>query len=232
MTTQCLETNKNTSSTTVAPFDENSKYTNEVQEEIDANCFMEMLNEQVTMAKQIDIQFLEKQIEIRKIDLLSPPHKPVIIFDLDETLILNEGSSIKTRPYFESVLSELSQLYELWIWSATDAVYVNAVVDILDPYRVYFSLLLDKTYCIWVGDKPVKDIRIFNNIDLSNIAIVDNYLFSFVGTLDNGILVQSFNGDDDDTELKQLLGLLLHLMHFSSIRIALKECINLEHYFI
>lgn len=53
----------------------------------------------------------------------------------------------------------------------------------------------------------VKDLRIFKNVPLSNILLVDNAVYSFGEQLDNGIPIKSFMEDTNDKEF-------LHLMRY------------------
>jgi len=52
----------------------------------------------------------------------------------------------------------------------------------------------------------IKDLRIFRNVPLKNIIIVDNAVYSFGAQLDNGIPITPFKEDPDDIEFKHLMG--------------------------
>jgi len=52
----------------------------------------------------------------------------------------------------------------------------------------------------------VKDLRILGGVPLSNVLIVDNYIYSFAYQLENGIPVTSYYGNDpDDVELVKVV---------------------------
>ena len=194
--------------------------------------FLQLIKAQVQLANKIDVELLENEIKNRKISLLEVPTRKVIIFDLDETLILNTENGVILRPYLDILLENLSLLFDLWVWSASDVHYVRKIVSLLDPYGIYITKLLDVSYCIEIGGMLVKDIRIFSNADVDNMALVDNYLFSFIGSINNGVLVQSFNGCMEDCELKQLCEFLVHIASYYTMKEALKENLNLSSYFI
>jgi len=197
----------------------------------EADYFLSMMKQQVQLAREVDLELLKKESKFNEIYLLVKPERRVIIFDLDETLIFNDGKEIHLRPFLEPLLDELSVLFEIWIWSAADMSYVLKAVEMIDPFRIYIGNILDKSYCTDVGNKLVKDMRIFANVDLENMVLVDNYLFSFVGSLNNGVLVQSYNGGDNDNELDQLRGFLMQMTSYSSMKDALMENLKMSSYF-
>jgi hypothetical protein len=59
----------------------------------------------------------------------------------------------------------------------------------------------------------VKDLRIFGGVPLSDILIVDNYIYSFAYHLENGIPVTSYYGNDsEDIELVKVVKYLISLI--------------------
>ena len=51
-------------------------------------------------------------------------------------------------------------------------------------------------------------MKIFKNIPLKKIILVDNNMYSFTPQLNNGILINSFIYDKDDNELANVLSYL------------------------
>jgi hypothetical protein len=51
-------------------------------------------------------------------------------------------------------------------------------------------------------------LRIFKNVPLKDIIIVDNAVYSFGAQLDNGIPITPFKEDPDDNEFVHLMGYL------------------------
>jgi CTD small phosphatase-like protein 2 len=46
---------------------------------------------------------------------------------------------VNIRPYAQECLKELSEYYELVLFTASHEIYANAVADYLDPQRQFFS---------------------------------------------------------------------------------------------
>ena len=55
----------------------------------------------------------------------------------------------------------------------------------------------------------MKDLRILKNIDIKNIVLIDNNMYSFTPQLSNGILINSFYFDKEDNELDNVLNYLI-----------------------
>jgi CTD small phosphatase-like protein 2 len=51
----------------------------------------------------------------------------------------------------------------------------------------------------------VKDLRIFKGLDLKDVIIIDNYVFSFAFHLENGIPVVPYFGEKDDLEMIKVM---------------------------
>ena len=63
----------------------------------------------------------------------------------------------------------------------------------------------------------IKDLRILNE-DLRNVVIVDNATYSFAYQLDNGIPIISWFDNENDIELRNLIGYLYHLSNADDVR--------------
>ena len=53
-------------------------------------------------------------------------------------------------------------------------------------------------------------MKIFKNIPLKKIVLVDNNMYSFAPQLNNGILINSFINDKNDNELLNVFGYLIN----------------------
>lgn len=128
-------------------------------------------------------------------------NKRTIIFDLDETLIhCNEslekphdvaldivfpnGSKIKAginvRPFAVECLKELSNYFEIIVFTASHECYANVIIDYLDPNREYVSHRFFRETCHRTEEGfYVKDLRVFNR-DLSTMLLVDNVRLLFI----------------------------------------------------
>jgi CTD small phosphatase-like protein 2 len=125
-------------------------------------------------------------------------------FSDDET-----GEEIKirfyVRPGLTQFLKNLTQNFQVGIFTAGIKEYAESVLKILDPNNEIFSFNCFRESCIKVGRAYVKDLRIFEeHRSLSNIVILDNNLYSFANQLSNGILINSFYQEAEDKELMNL----------------------------
>ncbi|CAK84720.1 unnamed protein product (macronuclear) [Paramecium tetraurelia] len=147
-----------------------------------------------------------------------------IIFDMDETLIhCNEDENdkcqfkidiqfedgeiieagINIRNFAREIIQKLSDLCEVMIFTASQDVYANKVINILDPnnklsYRIF------RESCISVGDNNlIKHLGVLNR-DLKNVVLIDNSSYSFAHHLENGIPILPYYYDDKDNQLIKL----------------------------
>jgi CTD small phosphatase-like protein 2 len=74
----------------------------------------------------------------------------------------------------------------------------------------------------------VKDLRIFSNLDLKDILIVDNYVYSFAFHLENGIPVVPFFGDKDDSELIKVVRYISSIHKKNDLRVPNNRIFNLK----
>jgi len=159
--------------------------------------------------------------------------KKTLIFDLDETLIhCNESSSvvsdvvlpikfphgevieagINVRPYAFEILKELSQYYEIVIFTASHSSYANVVLDYLDPQNQYIQHRLYREHCTPTEEGVyIKDLRVIGNRNMQDMIIVDNAAYSFGYQIENGIPIVPFYDNKTDQELKHLIPYLKFL---------------------
>jgi CTD small phosphatase-like protein 2 len=171
---------------------------------------------------EIDIN----EVERRKVDIeFKKNHtRKVILFDLDETLahcvhhknLMKEpdvflnirtptGNSIKAgfniRPYCKQILELANTLFEVCVFTASNPEYADTILDYIDPTGELIQHRYYRESCIKTTDNVyVKDLRIFRNVPLKDIIIVDNAVYSFGNQLDNGIPITPFKEDPEDQE--------------------------------
>lgn len=130
--------------------------------------------------------------------------------DLSNSKILNTVG-IFLRPGAKKFLEEVSKYFEVGIFTASVPEYADAVINYLDPENKFIKFRLYRNNCINVKDLlRVKNLKIFQNIPLKKIILVDNNMYSFTSQLNNGILINSFIYDKDDNELSNVLSYLLN----------------------
>ena len=141
--------------------------------------------------------------------------------DDDESIITDDESKdysnrkvlntvgIFLRPGIKNFLEEVSQKFEVGIFTASVPEYADAVINFLDPEKKLIKFRLYRNNCINVGDLlHVKNLNIIKNIPLEKIILVDNNMYSFTAQLNNGILINSFYNDKNDNELSNVLNYL------------------------
>jgi TFIIF-interacting CTD phosphatase-like protein len=187
------------------------------------------LKMQMDSCKSISVSSVAEVTELNKMSLLICPIKPILILDLDETLIGSIGDEIICRPFAIDMISTLNKVYEIWIWTASERPYAQFIIDWMG-ISSQIRLLLCREDCVSVGGHYVKDIHRFVNIDEKRVVMVDNLVASFISELTNGIVVGSFYGNSDDTELSDLTCVLQNLAQEDDVRIKIKEFFNYSDY--
>ncbi|KRY53996.1 CTD small phosphatase-like protein 2 [Trichinella britovi] len=146
------------------------------------------------------------------------------VLDLDHTLVHSLSKRIgdprykiinipqATRRFYTAVrpccaefLESISEYYEVMLFTAGTTRYANAVIDqLIDPEHKYFSYSYCRPDCAQVDHEFVKDLSILGR-DLSKTVIMDDNMMSFCCHIDNGILVEPWDGDAKDRELKTMM---------------------------
>jgi CTD small phosphatase-like protein 2 len=156
--------------------------------------------------------------------------KKTLILDLDETLIHADFAKryknydhlisfkfeeqivsvgIFIRPGLKEFLKRLSQIFEIFIFTASKKEYADACIDIIDPEKKIFKHKLYRDSCIPINNKTyIKDLRIFVNRKQENLILVDNSFYSFSNQPKNGVLINSYYNDPNDRELYNLINYL------------------------
>ena len=133
--------------------------------------------------------------------------------DLSSVKILNKVG-IFLRPGVNFFLEKASKYFEIGVFTASVPEYADAVINYLDPENKYIKFRLYRDNCINVGDLlRVKNLNILKNVSLKKIILVDNNMYSFAPQLENGILINSFINDKNDSELSNLLSYLLNYIY-------------------
>ena len=110
-------------------------------------------------------------------------------------------------------LNEVSKHFDVGIFTASVKEYADAVISFLDPENKLIKYRLYRNNCIRFNDSfAVKDLRIFKGVDLKNVILLDNSMYSFAAQLKNGVLINSFYYDKNDTELYNVLGYLINFI--------------------
>lgn len=194
--------------------------------------------------KQTDPKVLaKKKVYLTKKEVYR--NKKTLIFDLDETLIHCNDSPIKrsdvklpikfphgetieaginVRPYALDILKELSQHFEIIVFTASHKSYATVVLDYLDPHKQYIQHRLFRDSCVYTDEGVyVKDLRVIANRNLQDMILVDNAAYSYGFQVDNGVPIIPFYENKSDTELKDLIPFLKSMAKVKDVREVIKK---------
>jgi Dullard-like phosphatase family protein len=158
---------------------------------------------------------------------IDPKYKYTLVLDLDETLVFyqphKELAHIQIRPGAEDFIKELSEFYEIIIFSSSLQTYADIVIDGIDTEnkissRLYIQHTMD------FGDIKIKDLAKLGR-DLKKVIIVDNYPDNYSLQPKNGINIIDFEGNKNDDILEYLKNDLIKLAKLNpdDVRYYLKE---------
>ena len=206
-----------------------------------------------TNEKQISENDNFNSIKIKsvKVPFLSPLKSDenyilTIILDLDGTLIYDQNievnyeeeeeeddednkhqknNDIILRPRLFEFLDKLLELKcELIIFTSSVKQRADELVNIIEKNKRYFNGRLYREHCTLMGAAYVKDISKLGQ-NLSKTIIIDNDLGCFYLQQENGILIKSFEGKEDDNKLLNLHQILNQIIKspFNDIRVELDK---------
>ncbi|CDW71954.1 nli interacting factor-like phosphatase family protein [Stylonychia lemnae] len=187
--------------------------------------------------RDLDTLIVKKPYQrMRSEAVLTVKIKKTIVFDLDETLVRAQEQVpefgydqkilvidenyfwyVKWRPGLLDALNELSQHFELILFTAANFAYADRVLQTFEGHQ-FFSHILVRDQCLFVDRQKVfiKDLQILTNgRSLKDIIIVDNKIESYSSNLENGIPIKSYYGELDDDRLPHLVQ---HLMKLKDVR--------------
>jgi len=174
---------------------------------MNGHVYMEQLvhiYQSIDFLQSLDIpeeQILEKQFDVI---FKKPNMTKLLLLDLDETLVhcvkkpnptrppmirLNittpQGNIVPNvgfniRPHCQELLESANLHYEVAVFTASTPQYADAIIDHLDPSGTLIQHRFYRNQCIKTeGGEYIKDLRVFKNIDLKNVLLVDNAVYSF-----------------------------------------------------
>lgn len=124
---------------------------------------------------------------------------------------------INLRPHLREFLQSMNEHYDIGVYTAGGKNYAQAMVNFIDPKRVFIKHLLHREHCIpTLRGFTLKDLKLLE-ADASKVILVDNSVYSFYLQLENGVPILNFIDDHNDSELVKLEQFLIELKAQSNI---------------
>ncbi|KAF8390645.1 hypothetical protein HHK36_025172 [Tetracentron sinense] len=170
-----------------------------------------------------------------------------LVLDLDETLVhstleycddadftfpvnfnLKEHTVyVRCRPHLKDFLEKVASLFEIIIFTASQSIYAEKLLNVLDPKRRIFRHRVYRESCVFVDGNYLKDLSVLGR-DLAHVIIIDNSPQVFGFQMDNGIPIESWFNDRSDQELLYLLPFLVSLVGVEDVRPLIAMKFNLR----
>ncbi|GMH05175.1 hypothetical protein Nepgr_007015 [Nepenthes gracilis] len=170
-----------------------------------------------------------------------------LVLDLDETLVhstlehcedadftftvsfnMKEHTFyVKQRPYLRTFLERVSKMFEIFVFTASQSIYAEQLLDILDPDGKLISGRAYRESCSLSDGIYTKDLTVLG-VDLAKVIIIDNCPQVFRLQLNNGIPIKSWFDDPSDNELILLLPFLEMLVDADDVRPVIAKRFGVE----
>lgn len=181
-----------------------------------------------------------KKIHLPPKDPSDPPIS--LVLDLDETLVhctiehipdpdmtfpvffngVQYTVYVRTRPYLMEFLEAVADKFEVVVFTASQKVYANELLDRIDPDGRYIKHRMFRESCLFVEGNYLKDLNVLGR-DLSAAVLVDNSPHAFGYQVDNGIPIESWFDDPNDAELLKLEKFLSTLEGVDDVRVMIRS---------
>lgn len=129
---------------------------------------------------------------------------------------------VRLRPHLKSFLKKIQGNFEVIVFTASQKVYANELLNLIDPDGTYIQHRLFRESCMALDGNFLKDLNVLGR-DLSKTVIVDNSPHAFGYQVDNGIPIESWFEDPNDRELLKLAKFLEKLRSCMDVRPIVRE---------
>lgn len=80
---------------------------------------------------------------------------------------------VRCRPHLQEFMERVSRLFEIIIFTASQSIYAEQLLNVLDPKRKLFRHRVYRDSCVFFDGNYLKDLSVLGR-DLSRVIIVDN----------------------------------------------------------
>lgn len=165
-----------------------------------------------------------------------------LVLDLDETLVhctvepvddadltfpvefhgMTYQVYVRLRPHLNEFLEAICDKFEVIVFTASQQVYADALLNLIDPENKYIKHRMFRESCLAVEGNFLKDLNVLGR-DLRKAVLVDNSPHAFGYQVDNGIPIESWFDDRNDTELLKLERFLRTLHGAKDVRTVVRR---------
>ncbi|XP_076885644.1 uncharacterized protein LOC143535211 [Bidens hawaiensis] len=143
-------------------------------------------------------------------------------FNLEDHIVY-----VRCRPYLKEFMESVAGLFEIIIFTASQSIYAEQLLNVLDPKRKVFRHRVFRESCVFLEGNYLKDLSVLGR-DLARVIMVDNSPQAFGFQVDNGIPIESWYDDRTDQELLNLLPFLESLVRVGDVRPLIADKFNLR----
>ncbi|KAI3817458.1 hypothetical protein L1987_11249 [Smallanthus sonchifolius] len=134
---------------------------------------------------------------------------------------------VRCRPYLKEFMERVAGLFEIIIFTASQSIYAEQLLNVLDPKRKVFRHRVYRESCVFLEGNYLKDLSVLGR-DLARVVMIDNSPQAFGFQVDNGIPIESWFDDRSDQELLSLLPFLESLVGVEDVRPLIIKKFNLR----